>query len=50
MILVHDVMGRVMNRTPDAGSALPSEAKQPVIFTYTSTGQRKTMSDASGVK
>jgi len=38
-----DVMNRVLSRTPDASLSEPA-----VTFTYTATGQRLTMADASG--
>jgi RHS repeat-associated protein len=39
----HDSMNRVLRKTPDASLAEPA-----VTFTYTATGRRKTMTDASG--
>ena len=39
----HDVMNRVLSKTPDA-----SLGETAVTFAYTVTGQRKTMTDASG--
>jgi RHS repeat-associated protein len=39
----YDVMGRLLTKTPD-----PSLNEQPVSFTYTLAGQRRTMTDATG--
>lgn len=39
----HDVMNRVLSKTPD-----PSLGETTVTFSYTATGQRQTMEDASG--
>ncbi len=39
----YDSLNRLMSRTPDA-----SFAASPITFTYTSTGQRMTMTDPSG--
>jgi RHS repeat-associated protein len=41
----YDAMNRLLKRTPDASFG----SEPPVSFTYTATGQRATMSDASGV-
>lgn len=40
----YDAMGRLLSKTPDA-----SFNAVPVILTYTATGRRATMSDASGL-
>ena len=40
----YDVMNRLLSKTPDA-----SLSEQSVTFTYTATGRRETMTDASGV-
>ncbi|HEV8427371.1 MAG TPA: RHS repeat-associated core domain-containing protein [Pyrinomonadaceae bacterium] len=39
----YDVMNRLMSKTPDASLAEPN-----ITYTYTATGQRATMTDASG--
>jgi RHS repeat-associated protein len=39
----YDTMGRMTRRTPDA-----SLGQSPVVYTYTATGQRASMADASG--
>ena len=39
----YDPLNRLLSRTPD-----PSFAASPIAFTYTSTGQRLTMTDPSG--
>jgi RHS repeat-associated protein len=39
----HDLMNRVVSKTPDASLSAPA-----INFTYTATGQRQTMADASG--
>ena len=40
----YDVMGRLLSKTPD-----PSLGQPAVTFTYTAAGQRRTMTDATGV-
>ena len=42
--LAYDKLGRLLSKTPD-----PSLADGPIAFTYTSSGQRATMTDASGI-
>lgn len=48
-VIVHefDEMGRLLSKTPSSASLL-TEGKVEVSFTYKASGQRETMTDASG--
>jgi RHS repeat-associated protein len=51
-LITHDVVGRIIERRPDGreswAAPLPNGGDVPVSFTYTPSGQRATMTDASG--
>ncbi len=44
----YDKMGRLSEKTPTGGTALPVGGDSPVSFTYDANGRRLTMTDASG--
>ena len=51
-LVTSDIMGRVTERRPDGreswATPLPAGGDVPVAFTYAASGQRATMTDASG--